>query len=123
MDAKYPISFYQSLGNLFYAISASDKRVDQQEINRLKELIATEWERDVHLEHLEKTFNRLMKEQAPSAICFDAFVKYKNENRSLFSDGLNRLILHTAGAIASSFSKRNKSELMILAKLTLELRN
>lgn len=43
-------------------------------------------------------------------------------NKSLFTENRKRLILKTANAIASSFSNRNKSELIILAKLDIELK-
>ena len=122
MSSKYPILFYQNLGKLFYAISATDKSINEEEITTLKKIIKSEWTKDFHLVNIEITFHRLKKENASSEKCFHDFVVYKTENSFLFSSQLKRLISHTAGAIASSFSNRNKSELIMLAQLELELR-
>ena len=122
MISKYPILFYQNLGKLFYAISAVDKSINEKEITMLKKLIQSEWSKDLHLTNIEITFHRLKKENASSEKCFQDFVTYKKENNFLFPSKLKRLISHTAGAIASSFSNRNKSELIMLAQLGFELR-
>ena len=122
MSLKYPILFYQSLGKLFYAISASDKTIKEEEINSLKKLIQNEWTKDPHLVNIEITFHRLNAENASSEKCFHDFVTYKKENHFLFTSQLKKLISHTAGVIASSFSNRNKSELIMLAQLEFELR-
>jgi len=55
--------------------------------------------------------------------CYNSFLTFKKEHESLFTDQINTLILKTARAIAASFSKVNKSELMLLAKLNIELKN
>ena len=122
MSSKYPALFYQNLGKLFYAISATDKSINEEEITTLKKIIQNEWTKDPHLINIELIFHWLNKDNASSEKCFQDFVVYKTENNFLFSNQLKRLISHTAGAIASSFSNRNKSELIMLAQLELELR-
>lgn len=122
MESKYSILFFQNVGKLFYAISASDGSINENEIKILKKLMITLWENELYSEHVVITFDKLVKEQATSEDCFKDFVVYKNENKSLFTPELNQLIAEAAGAIASSFSKKNKSELIILAKLALELK-
>ncbi|AXT20376.1 hypothetical protein D7030_04445 [Flavobacteriaceae bacterium AU392] len=52
----------------------------------------------------------------------DNFLKFKRDNEDLFSKEIKTLILKTANAIASSFANKNKSELIILAKLSLEFK-
>jgi hypothetical protein len=49
-------------------------------------------------------------------------VYFKRAHNSLFSHNVNKLILKTAREIASSFSGINKSELIMLAKLDIELK-
>ena len=122
MNSKYPVLFYENIGKLFYAISASDKSINEKEITALHELIESKWDKDLHLVNIEITFHRLKEENASSGKCFRDFVVYKNENNFLFSSQLKRLISCTAGSIASSFSNRNKSELIMLAQLEFELR-
>ena len=54
--------------------------------------------------------------------CFNSFLTFKNAHEQLFTKDMNMLILKTARIIASSFSKVNKSELILLAKLNMELK-
>ena len=54
--------------------------------------------------------------------CYNAFTNYKKEQPHLFTANIKKLILKTAHAIAASFSGLNKSELIILAKLDIELK-
>ena len=54
--------------------------------------------------------------------CYNSFLNFKKEHEWLFTNDINKLILKTARTIAASFSKVNKSELMLLAKLDMELK-
>ena len=129
---KMTLKFYQNLGKLFYAIAAADKHVRGVEFNKLKELVKKHWlEVDViedafHTDaayQIEIVFDWLDKEKNLDAkVCYDAFVNYKNEQPHLFTYDVKKLILRTAHAIAASFSGLNKSELILLAKLDLELK-
>jgi hypothetical protein len=56
-------------------------------------------------------------------ICFKEFIEYKKEHSYFFTEELNHLIMQTAEKIASSFAGKNKSELIMLAKLNLHLKN
>ena len=63
-----------------------------------------------------------MDQDYDSKTCFNSFLNFLNMNKSLFTENRKTLILKIANAIASSFSNRNKSELIILAKLDMELK-
>ena len=123
--------FYQSLGKLFYAVAASDNIVRQEELDKLIEVVKDKWLTTLHIEESNKaeasivnTFKWLHNDNEYDAdTCYNSFIVYKNDNPSLFTEDLNNLILKTAGAIASSFSGVNKSELIILAKLNMEFKN
>ncbi|GAA4940953.1 hypothetical protein GCM10023314_12300 [Algibacter agarivorans] len=129
---KMTLKFYQNLGKLFYAIAAADMRVRDVEFNKLKELVKKHWlEVDViedayHTDaayQIEIVFDWLNdKENLNAKAGYNAFIKYKNEQPHLFTDDIKKLILKTAHAIAASFSGLNKSELIMLAKLDLELK-
>ena len=130
---KMTLKFYQNLGKLFYAIAAVDNDVQNVEFNKLKELVKKEWleldpiEDAYHTDaayQIEIVFDWLLNNQKnlnPKA-CFDDFVDYKNEQKHLFPDNVKHLILKTARAIAASFSGINKSELIMLANLDMELK-
>tara|TARA_R110002049_G_scaffold55337_3_gene153607 strand:- start:9200 stop:9607 length:408 start_codon:yes stop_codon:yes gene_type:complete len=129
---KMTLTFYQNLGKLFYAMAAADKQVREEEFDRLKELVKKYWLDIDSIEdaynidaayQIEIIFDWLDKqENLDSKGCYNAFVNYKNEQPHLFTDKVKKLILRTAHAIAASFSGLNKSELIMLAKLDLELK-
>lgn len=125
------LKFYQNLGKLFYAIAAADNNVREVEINKLREIVKKEWLAVDDIEdefgtdaayQIEVVFDWLDKEEDfDVSACFNDFVAYKNDQNHLFTKNVNSLILKTANAIAESFSGKNKSELILLAKLSIEL--
>jgi hypothetical protein len=124
------IEFSKNLARLFYAIAASDKRVRKTEIKTLKKLIWTDWsdlldsknnkQFDQHYQ-IELEFDRLVEEQPDPNNCFDDFVNYKLANQEQFNQNILELIWKTANSIAISFSGKNKSELILLTKLKMNL--
>ncbi|TBN04480.1 hypothetical protein EYD45_06865 [Hyunsoonleella flava] len=129
---KKTFKFYQSLGKLFYAIAAADKKVHSIEFDKLKEMVKKQWlsvdsiedefETDAAFQ-IEIVFDWLNKEENLNAeACYNAFVNYKNEQPHLFTSDIKHLILKTGSNIAYAFSGVNKSELIMLAKLDLELK-
>ena len=126
------MDFYQNLGKLFYAIAAADNHVDEAEFNALKETVKNKWTKvdpvddDFHTDaayQIETVFDWLNNEGfSDSKTCYTEFLDFKKEHPSLFTEAINSLILKTASKIASSVSGLNKSELMLVAKLSLELK-
>lgn len=114
---RFDIVFYKSLGKLFYAIMASDKCIRDEEVNALKNIIETDWPKSEHIENIEIIIEDLRAKNALAQNCFDEFVAYKKEHNYLFEEKITNLITKTAGVIAASYSSKNKSELIMLAKL------
>ncbi|MBD0822836.1 hypothetical protein [Aestuariibaculum marinum] len=129
---KLTHTFYQNLGKLFYAIAASDNQVRKAEFDKLKQLVKSQWlDMDPIVDdfgtdaafEIEIVFDWLNTQNTLGVdACFDDFVAYKNEQLHLFTSEGRSLILKTAHAIADAFSGINKSELIILAKLDIELK-
>jgi len=128
---KLTLEFYQNLGKLFYAIAAADKKVHAVEFDKLKECVKQQWlnvdilEDDYHTDaayHIEIVFDWLNNSAYEADICFQDFVDYTKEHPLFFTKNIKKLIMKTANAVAASFSGFNKSELMMLAKLDLELK-
>ncbi|MEL0456013.1 hypothetical protein WJN01_07235 [Flavobacteriaceae bacterium SZ-1-7] len=125
-----PKHFYQNLGKLFYAIAAADNMVNKTEISELKKFVHEHWlavgEAHGSIENLvnqiELIFDEANSKKLSPERCFSDFVAYKKEHKSLFTNDIKNLILKTASAMANAFSSLNKSELIILAKLDLELK-
>jgi hypothetical protein len=102
--------------------------VRDEEYNMLENVIKTEW---IALDKsypsdsiiIIDTFNRLRNDTKNDAgFYFDSFVNFKRTHEAFFNKKVNSLILKTARKIATSFSDQNKSELILLAKLNLELK-
>lgn len=127
---KPQLLFYQKMGELFYAIAAADKVVRKEEYDILKKMVLKKWKNidndkdSLHgdaAHQIEIVFDWFDYEQLDANDCFDSFADYKKENSKLFTEERKKLIWKTADAIASSFSGKNKSELVMLAKLKLLL--
>jgi len=126
------INFYRNLGKLFYAIAAADNNVNDIEYNKLKDIVKAEWLTVDDIEdsfgtdtshQIEIVFDWLRNEEEYDAdYCFNNFINYKKTNEHLFTNKIKQLILKTADVIASSFSGKNKSELIMLAKLNFQLK-
>ena len=126
------IKFYQNLGKLFYAIAAVDKNVREEEFDKLKEIVKLEWlavdeiEDNFHTDaayQIEIVFDWLYKEEKLDAkTWYNDFIAYKDEQPHLFPKAIKKLILKTANAIADSFSGKNKSELIMLSTLEMNLK-
>jgi len=125
--------FYQNLGKLFYAIAAIDGNVREEELDKLKGVVKKEWLTTNLIDDgfkksaeqsIINTFKWLHDDNEYNAeTCYNSFLTFKKEHESLFTNDINTLILITTRAIAAAFSKVNKSELILLAKLDMELKN
>jgi len=125
------VEIYQNLGKLFYAIAATDKTVQPSEFNMLKSIVEEEWlavdqfDDDFNSDaafQIEIVFDWLNSEENyNSEECFNDFISFRKAHKNLFTEKTDQLIMKTATKIASSFSGVNKSELILLAKLELEL--
>jgi hypothetical protein len=131
MYKKLNIRFYQNIAKLFYAIAAADKVVKPTEFGALKDFVKRQWlsvdttEDDYKTDaayQIEIVFDWLTTQHLDANSCYEDFVLYKKEHPYFFTKELNTLIIKTANGIATSFLGLNKSELIILAKLSLELK-
>jgi len=122
---------YQNLGKLFYAVAAIDNNVRDEELDRLRDVVKNEWLKSNLIQDdlkaniedsIINTFKWLHDDNEYNAeICYNSFIAFKNKHEALFTKDLNTIILETTRAITASFSGVNKSELIIMARLSLEL--
>ncbi|GAB5472005.1 MAG: hypothetical protein Mars2KO_01040 [Maribacter sp.] len=122
--------FYQSLGKLFYAVAMADKNVRPIEIERLNEDVQKYWLSVDAIEdefgtdagyQIAIVFDWLQQEEKESNTYYQEFADFYHEHPSKFNTTIKQLIFKTADDIASSFANKNKSELILLAKLRLLL--
>lgn len=119
-------SFYGSLAHLFYSVASVDKAVRTDEIQTLKNIVKEKWlDADDYEDafgtdtafQIEIVFDWLLDAEPSSESCFKVFEEYKKDNEKQFSQKMKSLIWETADSIAASFSGKNKSEIIVLAKL------
>ena len=123
---KTMLAFYQQIGKIFYAVAAIDKTVSKEELSELKKMIRSEW---IGLEdsydefgtdsayQIEIVFDWLTESEWNVKHAIPDLKDFKKEHSGLFTKPVNELILKTASVIASSFSGKNKSELVLLDQL------
>lgn len=121
---------YENLGKLFYAVAISDGTVHAKEWDKVKEIVKEDW---LYVDdftdrygsdaanQIEIVFNVLMEYTKTSEECFEEFTNFYEQHPHAFSDKIKVLTRKTATAIANSFSGKNKSELIMLAKIELLL--
>lgn len=118
--------FYQQLGKLFYVMAMADKVVRPDEVSKLREDIRKYW-LDVDevkdefgtdaAYQMEIIFDWLQDEEHDGETYFAEFARFYKTHREKFSEKIKALIIKTCSHIASSYSGRNKSELILLARL------
>lgn len=121
-------AIYAGLGYLFYSIAAVDGRVQEDEAEKLKELIARKW---VPLEssedelgtdaayYIEFSFDDANDQGMPPADAYARFKTTYEANKVHFDASLRELVFETAQAVAGAFAHYNRSELGKLAQLTI----
>ena len=123
---KPDIIFYQSLGELFYAIAAADKTVKAEEYEALLKMVMDEWKiyenvKDFYDEsvgyQMEFVFKWFDYEHVDAQDCFNNFCDFARKNPVFFTEDKIKLILSTATAITNAYASKNKSELIMLARL------
>jgi uncharacterized protein (DUF927 family) len=126
ITSKLPALFYKKVGELFYAIAAIDNRVRKEEYLSFKNSLnsygnlfeAIETDKSLApVDILESAFKQAYQKEKDPETCFEDFVKYKRNNPELFTVARNKVVWDTANLIANSFSKVNKSEIILLQKL------
>lgn len=122
---------YQNLGKLFYAMAISDGNVHIKEWEKVKEIVKEDW---LYVDdftdrygtdaanQIEIVFDWLLEYEKSSEECFEEFKEFYTAHPHAFTKEIKSLTGKTANAIANAFSGRNKSELVLLAKINLLLK-
>ncbi|MEX0998298.1 MAG: hypothetical protein WDZ45_14705 [Flavobacteriaceae bacterium] len=114
--------FFINLAKLFFAIASTDQKVKPEEIAFLKtnlksQLKSLELFSDSDVNLIFNEFNSLTERNKGAHDCFEEFKAYYIENPQLFSQTLKTTIWETADGIAAAYAGKNKSEVILLAKL------
>lgn len=118
--------FYQNLGKLFYAVAMADKNVRPKEVEKLQDDVRNYWLdiEDITDEfgtdaayQIEIVFDWLQNEEKDSQTYFDEFAEFYHDHPEKFNRSIKSLVVRTCNDIAASFAGKNKSELILIAKL------
>lgn len=118
--------FYQNLGRIFYAVAAADGVVKKEEADSLKNVVREEWLKldDIKDDfgtdsafQIEIVFDWLDANKPEPEDSFERFAGFYKEHKELFTSEIKEKILNASSEIASAFRGKNKSELVMLAKL------
>lgn len=119
-------NFYFHIAKLFYAVAFIDGEIREEEYESLKNILKKEWlqkrsrKKEV-VEEIIHCFDLLKKENENAFDCFQEFVRYKNEHEKLFINQTKNILWEVSCCIADSVNKKNKSELILLARLGKQL--
>jgi hypothetical protein len=120
------ISLYQLLGRIFYAAAQADGVIQDKEVTTLKTIVRDVWldfedALDLHgsdaAYQIEIVFDFLLENEVQVEDVMNEVREFKNIHSSVFTEKLTELIMATSYQIASSFARRNKSELVFLSQL------
>ncbi len=113
--------FFYSISYLFYAVSYADKAMVTEEKREIVKYIRKDWAvsntRFDSEELMYETMRTLIRETVTSEVALKKFQDYYIANQSLFSKDLKNKLLKACHSICNVSAGKNKSELIILAKI------
>ncbi len=113
---------YKNIGKLFYAVAKVDGNLTFEEYKKINDIIEREckWIKETKL--IGSTINEMQSSNTDPKKCFNEFIHFLKANPDIFSIKLKKLILKTANDIAYAYAGINKSELNLVAKLSIEFK-
>ncbi|CAM1353543.1 hypothetical protein [Tenacibaculum ascidiaceicola] len=117
---KFTEEFYKSIANLFYAVSMADKNMTVEEKKSIIKRVEKNWstsENKSDSELIYETLRELIKEKVTSETAYESFKEYYLAHKEEFSKNVIHDLLAASHEISSSYARKNKSELIILARL------
>ena len=105
-----------ALAYLFYAVAATDRRIEDIEIEIMTKTVHDNWPTEDERK-VTAMFEGILQQKLPAQEAFDHFDQYFQAHKDEFDTRLRHTIFRTADAIASSFAAKNKSELVLLSRL------
>ncbi|WP_435255381.1 hypothetical protein [Tenacibaculum sp. A30] len=111
--------FYEGLANLFYAVSMADKNMTVEEKKSIVKRVEKNWSNSDNSgsEQVYETLRSLVKDKLSSEEAYENFKNYYLTHQEEFSKDVIHNLLVAAHEISNSTASKNKSELIILAKL------
>ncbi|CAL2095645.1 conserved protein of unknown function [Tenacibaculum sp. 190130A14a] len=113
--------FYIAITHLFYSFSMIDKTITIQEKKEIVWAIKEEWATNEYgfnsEELIYETMRNLINGNLSAEKAYDFFKSFFLTNNSFFNNEVNIELLDTCYKICNANNSKNKSELILLAKL------
>ena len=116
---------FEHLGKLFYAVAAVDRNLHEDETLRLKREIEKFWKPQFTQApysmayYIWHAFELSRSSDTTAEEAYEEFINYYKASPQEFPEEVKNLVMDTANAIAAAYANKNKSELILLAKLQL----
>lgn len=117
---KFSEEFYKSIANLLYAVSMVDKNMTVEEKRSIVKRVEKNWNTskdDSESELIYAELRGLIKEKTTSDTAYESFKNYYLAHQQEFSKETVHNLLAASHEISEATASKNKSELIILAKL------
>ncbi len=117
---KFTKDFYKSIAHLFYAVSMADNVITVEEKKSIVKRVEKNWalSNDASVSvFIYETLRSLVGEKVSAEEAYKNFKDYYTTHQKDFSEKTIRNLLATAHEISNATAGKNKSELIILAKL------
>ncbi len=120
-STTYTKEFYIAIAHLFYSFSMIDKKMTVQEKKEIVWAIKEEWATNEYgfdsEELIYETMRTLIKDKMSAENAFENFKAFFLANETFFSKEVNYELLEACHKISDAENGKNKSELILLAKL------
>ncbi len=122
----------KAIGYLIYAVASADNHVSPEEKRIVHEVINEQWkiladEEDPFgaraLDFIDKIIVAMDEKQVESSMALELFKGIYTEKKELFTPELKQFILAICIKTGSAFNRMNKSELVLLSRIELLLKN
>ena len=116
---------FENLGKLFYAVAAADRNLHENETLGLHREIEKFWKPKFTeapysmAYYIWHAFELARRTDTTAEQAYEEFVVFFKKSPGEFTEEVKNLILDTANAISLAYADKNKSELILLAKLHL----
>lgn len=113
--------FYFNLSLLYYAMGMADGKFIPEEKRSVIKVIKNNWlqhHADFNMEEVMYTqLKNLVDSKVKAEEAFGLFKQYYEQNTEIFTEANRKQILEDIYFIASSYSRRNKSELVLYSRV------
>lgn len=120
-------AFFQKTGKVLSVIAMADNELHPDEYQTLETLTLQQWDLTIndadkneclkHIGQMKNAFDHLIKYPQTAEDILKEYQEFKQQYPELFTPKLVDFVYKTAHSIAASFADKNKSELVLLAKL------